>query len=528
MSEALTESEDGTLRLILLQKQICDLGRRGVIPDYPTTDPSFLDIKALPPMEISPRETTAGERGPPPKAARSFKPFPDQFVAQIISRAIWLQENLAEQLIDCWVQLREANQRAQAGGLRASNPQTISERRAIIAEYDWRDRSGAPLVQLPWPISMKDSNRSTTSRRWPPVDAASINMFVGLLQALNFCVINFCAGARSSEVLAADVNSLDSEGGRLVSLTFKTVDEVRGHIRDWPLHPTAQNALRLQLKLSDVVRHAEASHLWVLLRDGAEPAGSPLRNISEPVVQATKYLGIEHLTGGDRAHSHRWRHTVGRLIALAVVDAPQVLMDLFGHRDLEMTLQYMLSSPGLADEVLRVAEEVAYAIAEETIAEVDAGLAGGPAATNISEGLESFKMRRGEDELGADSMREAIQILTFGNREWNLVRPGVLCTKTVGQFGPCTKGRGTPDPGACRTDCGHRLEQARAKRQCELSLTALLAEYAEALSQGEDMLMAHIQGRILANLKRWDDVRYEVLNSNEHARAIWNESNSAR
>lgn len=42
-------------------------------------------------------------------------------------------------------------------------------------------------------------------------------------------------------------------------------------------------------------------------------------------------------------------------------------MDLFGHRDLEVTLQYMLSDPAIAKDVKKVATEIAHAIAEEAL-----------------------------------------------------------------------------------------------------------------------------------------------------------------
>lgn len=189
-------------------------------------------------------------------------------------------------------------------------------------------------------------------------------------------------------------------------------------------------------------------------------------------------------------------------------------MDLFGHRDLETTLEYMLSDPMIAQEVQRVAAEIAYAIAEEALTDIESGAAGGPAAASLQEGLTAFKMRRGEHELGADSKSEAIRILTFNGRQWELVRPGVLCTKGLGQFGPCTRGRGYPDAGACRTGCDHRLELARTKADCAGALNELLAEHAVALEEGFEMVVANIEGQILAHLMRWSDLRVRAFGTN--------------
>jgi hypothetical protein len=351
---------------------------------------------------------------------------------------------------------------------------------------------------------------------------------VGVLQALNYCVHSFCTGGRSSEALDGTDGSVGPTGtGHYYAKTFKYAEGDSGLERDWPLHPRALKALQLQQEIARVIRPEGKAHLWMLLQDGAEPAGSPLRNVNEPVVQAVSQLGLRHLTGQSRPHSHRWRHTVARLIALCVAAAPQVLMDLFGHSDLEMTLQYMLSDPAIAQDVKKVAAEIAYAVAEEALTDIESGAAGGPAATSLRVGIADFKMRRGEHALGTDSMSEAIRILTFNGRLWELVRPGVLCTKGLGQFGPCTQGRGSPDAGACRTGCDHRLEMARAEADCAGVLAKLLDEHAAASEEGADMVLANIEGQILANLLRWNDVRERVLADSETARMIWSSRKAA-
>jgi hypothetical protein len=209
----------------------------------------------------------------------------------------------------------------------------------------------------------------------------------------------------------------------------------------------------------------------MILRDG-DKLGQPLLNLTEPMVQAVEHLGLSKLTGKDRAHVHRWRHTVARLVALSVVGAPQVLLDLFGHRDLDMTLRYMLSDPRIIEEAMKVAKETSYVMAEEALAETIQGEAGGAAAEPLRAGLAAAGMRRGEGVFETSTLRKTAEILTFNGRYWSLVRPGVICTKGLGQYGPCTKERGAPDPGACRTTYDHRLETSRSKLSCEDSSVA--------------------------------------------------------
>ncbi len=198
-------------------------------------------------------------------------------------------------------------------------------------------------------------------------------------------------------------------------------------------------------------------------------------------------------------------------------------MDLFGHRDLEMTFHYILSNPEIASEAMKVADEMAHALGVEAVCEVEAGSASGPAASVLKIGMERLRMARGEERLEASTMREAVEILSFNGRQWQMIRPGVLCTKGLAQFGPCTRGRGDPDPGACRTDCGHRLELARAKSHCEGAIRQLLDEHEAARADGLDMVVASLEGQIVANLKRWPEVRERIFGDRPEAAQIWSD-----
>jgi hypothetical protein len=343
---------------------------------------------------------------------------------------------------------------------------------------------------------------------------------VSTVQAMNFGMIDFCTGARASELEAARDTEKQGSDNRLHSVTFKLIDQIGGKERDWPLHPAAVRAIEVQRKICHYVRPAGQTHLWVILGDG-DKLGKRLLNLTEALVQAVDHLGLSNLTGTDRAHVHRWRHTVARLVALSVVGAPQVLLALFGHRDLEMTLRYMLSDPRIIEDAMKVAKETSYAMAEEAIAETIEGGAGGPAAAPLRAGLAAAGMRRSEKVFETVSLRETVEVLSYNGRFWSLVRPGVICTKGLGQAGPCTKERGAPDPGACRTTCEHRLETSRAKQECEETLRALIAEREHAVSDSKNpMLLANLDGQILANLERWDDVRSRVLNDHPEIQSI--------
>lgn len=184
-------------------------------------------------------------------------------------------------------------------------------------------------------------------------------------------------------------------------------------------------------------------------------------------------------------------------------------------------MQYLLSDPMLLAEVQRIAAEIAYATAEEALTDVEAGEAGGAAVGPLKEAIATLKMRRGEEKLGAESLSEAVRILSYNGQPWELVRPGVLCTKGLGKFGPCTQGRGEADPGSCRANCTNRLELSRAKADCISSLRILLREHADAKEEEREMLLPNIEGQILAHLMRWDDIREGMIAENQLAKEIW-------
>jgi shikimate 5-dehydrogenase len=63
-----------------------------------------------------------------------------------------------------------------------------------------------------------------------------------------------------------------------------------------------------------------------------------------------------------------------------------------------------------------------------------------------------------------------------------------------------------------------------AKNQCEEALAALIRERTGAVADGLEMLVANLDGQIVAELKRWDEVRDAVLAAHPEIRIVWEES----
>lgn len=504
----------------MVLRALIELGNRKVISDYPRFFGEEPDEDAEAPLEPVRRGATV-LRPADPAPEPTVEPFSDDFVTEFMRRALWIQHNLADGLVQHLIRDRDIRQGVADTGATIYTSAVSTERLEALDDGEWRDAGGRPLTRLAFPIrQLTQDGNIVFSDAWPPRDIKSFRMALGTLQGCNLGIVNGCTGARSSEILAADDVPFGERTGRYNSVTFKLVDEIGGRERDWPLHPAAERAIDHQRALSAIVRPAGEKQLWVTLKG---EQGSRLSSATSVFARTVDYLGLTDRLGFGSAHMHRWRHTVARLVALSVVGAPKVLFDLFGHKDIEMTLHYMMSDPDIAEEAMRVAKETNYALVKKTIVETVAGETSGAAGVSLRENLPKA-MRRGEDVFDTDSLQRTAQVLTFDGTYWQLVREGVICTKGLGQYGPCTKGRGTPDPGACRTSCDHRLETAMAKQQCAEALQALVRERQSAIADQRDLLVANLDGQIVAELKRWDEVREQVLAAHPDIRQLWGAS----
>ncbi len=477
---------------------------------------------------------------------RTFQPFPDEFVSALVGRALWIHRNLADDVIACWARiLKHVDRSGKIGeGLYID----------LVAERAWQDAEGRKIKALPFDVV----RHGASSRAWPPRDAEEFRRFVEIIQGLNIHLVAFCTGARQSEVGSATSGSIKFRPDGTAdyeALTYKLTQRVEGEVRDWPLHPAGVAALRFQVKLASLVRPSGAEHMWFNLAQG-DSFGRPVFELTSYAIRTVTRLGLNKLAlseealrrersagqGGtavvrEHAHLHRWRKTVARIVALTTVGAPQILVDLFGHRDIGMTLKYMLADRNLAQDARKLAEERTVAMAEAALKDVAAGASSGRATERLRSRLASDEgrkaveaadatptgeeMRHSQTAYGQSRLDVMARTLTAHGKFWRLVRPGVICTKVAGEFGPCNRGRGEPDAGGCQAACIHRLETAAAKAQCRQALDALLVEHAAAVTRGLTMLVANLEEQVRENLRRWDDVRDELVATSSAAREIW-------
>lgn len=490
-------------------------------------------------------------------------PLPDDYVAQMGSRSLWLIHDLYPSLMAIGAKLTQLWDETASSG---QSPLVIRKNRylgakAIIESHRWTNRKDEALASLPFSLRLPKEVHSQRVARartagleseqpaWPPRGTRDIVALLGVVQMAHYFILAMSMGARQSETLdlKRDALRVDAQGrsilrghdGALVrGRTFKLEANVIGRAKDWLLPEVAVLAYEQQVKLvglleklsrlepRDASRSDEsgmARHLWAQAAAGTKGRTSrPLGDINRALHTFARSIDMVLSPGGQNLRSHRFRKTLARLVALALTQAPAILMDIFGHKDIEMTLHYILTDKELRSQIEVVERELRVMRAKEVVESmVEADISGasesgydfagygGLAALKIHAAVQMSRqnsLRRGE-EFGADDIVELSELLTFQGHAWEQVRHGVVCTKVPGQAGPCNKGLGRPEPSRCQTSCDHRLEEAFLRADVDGAIQEAVTSYEAEQSKGEELRSAFWAGQIRAHVPRFDDLR---------------------
>ncbi len=482
------------------------------VPLQPTLGESeaHLDTAKYPPIASKPK-------------GAGHQPLPDAFVAEAGWRLIWILENLGPTLIDCGRQIsairRTMVQEALARGVMPDSilkNQLSRDSQSFIASYDWRTPAGDKIAALPFALDMAVGNEKNGTRiefSWPPRHFRFVDQLLQILQDAHMFIFLLATGGRISECLSLQPGCVvcDNPGQETIAgSTYKLVYREGGKPRDWPVPSVVHKAIQQQIALHEVIislgnevgnqpNLAPVTGIWAT-GNGAEVRGA----VKIRFGYTFKQLGLSHMLQGDSVYPHRFRKTLARLCALVLFGAPKILMDLFGHKDIAMTLHYINTDPLLRAEMIQIARDITIMFAKDAISNIDSY--GGPAARKLNAAIQQEKVRLGRD-LGADDMQRCAEMLTDNGSLWTLVRPGVLCTKRPSDAGPCTKARGIPDPAHCQTACDNRLELAFLRDDVDRSIEQAVGHLEKAYADDDEYASENWIGQILALLPRFTDVK---------------------
>lgn len=476
-----------------------------------------------------------GNRGPEP-----FLPFSDEFVGEVGWRVAWIVEHLGPQLISCAESLAAiyGTLKSTSEKLHALETKRSKAASTCLNSYAWTDRNGHVLIELPFEIRFTGQGKGP-GFCWPPKTHAELKGLLILLQTAHLHIVLLSTGGRISEVLSFQVGCIVEAvdgSGTAAGRTYKLVTTRGGEKRDLPLPAIGVLSVYQQERLarvSDAInlnggvdepeneeapldgepadkKTASADALELELELGESISNPIWRRVgtgkritsdyNDMLMSAIAVLGLTGLADGINPHAHRYRKTVARLLALALSDAPKILMDLFGHKSIEMTLHYMLSDPLIRAEMQEVLKAQTIMLAVDAIENIDDY--GGPAAARFKEAIESTKARLGS-EYGAKDTKDLAEIFTLSGTVWALVRPGIICTKLPQQAGPCNKQVGMPESSKCRSHCESRLEKAALRDDVNRSIEQAFQFFEEAKLEDNETMAAMWLGQVHANLDRF-------------------------
>ena len=491
----------------------------------------------------------------------SHWPLPDDYVSMLGARTLWIVRDLGPNILALASKFDEVWAHTDSEVLA---PVTVRDRRRkavkdALANYAWQTSAGQPLGLPPFPLALPvrkgfgakaehdngadegiDEDTEAAEVRWPPQNYSDFTHLLGMLQAAHLVVTLLSIGPRRSEILSlpCDCVVYASDGRPYAEgKTFKLVERHDGEQRDWLLPELAVEAIEQQsrlVRLCETVgfltpnRAARTNpvslHLWRRVSSNQAQCNptKPLRDINRTLVRYASTLGLDTHPGGQRLRSHRFRKTLARLVALALTQAPRLLMDVFGHKSLEMTLYYILTDKELRADievvsrelrVMRAKEVVDVMVAADFAAASDDGIDfggyGGVAATSIYTAVVNKRQEahRTGATWGAQNAMELAELLTLQGTAWQQVRAGVMCTKLPGEAGPCNRSKGRPEPGKCSSRCEHRLEDAFLREDVEASLAAAVLGYENAAAAEDNMTAAYWAGQVRASLPRFASVQ---------------------
>lgn len=414
---------------------------------------------------------------PPKPNSRASDPFSDTAYSEILRASLWLN-SIQQDVLQAFLETKDIRE-TQNGNRKGEKVQAYRRKRV----QEWQSSQLKIGDQFPFLLKLIGRHQETVCyHSWPLQTVLALKRMLMLCQTANAMIVLASTGMRIGELIAIERHAVFQNDGAwyLSGKQFKAISSPFGQERHWPLPSIAVQALQAQTRLAEIF--AVGKMLWVMFsgKDSIESTPSldhSIRNFGKCVGLADG-RSLADLDGD--LSPHRFRYTVARLVALTMTGGSQVLYDVLGHRDLDVTLGYALRDPALHEDIDKIRVEAKAAQSTELITHAESlGGAGGKMLRGIKA---DFLSRSGKASLDTDDLAQAATIL--GNVE--IVRQGVLCTAQPLERGACSSQLGIRDHGACTPECSHRLETAAyvADRKRKVSFILAEIETADVLAKG--------------------------------------------
>ncbi|WP_108258578.1 site-specific integrase [Mangrovicoccus ximenensis] len=434
--------------------------------------------------------------GDVPKKKREhdpIQPFCDAAFSEILGACFFLA-SIQSDLEACYREISAvaADERGRRGAdaVRACRKRRLSR---------WRGKILTPGYAFANGFLIDGEGRQTVlASAWPVATLNSVRFLLRLCEIANAQILAAMTAARHSELVTLGRDPLVPFAGyrHIAGLTYKESENPAGQVRQWPLASHGVAAVRRQQSLLCTLAQ-DGPYLW-----STDPKSRPdISGLGKRILRFGRAVRTRDGTplaeiDGDLS-PHRYRKTMARLAGLCLEGASGVLYDVLGHRDIEVTLGYMLADPDFRRDADRVRHEILHLRRKEIASELDD--CGGPAADGLRIAREDLQARMMADQVGEDDPGLLATLIP----SLQLVGPGRYCTADSKQTGLCSRVAGQRDIGACNAGCIFRLETAAAAKDRRDAV----ADALEALSGETDPgHRAYLQGQILANLAPFGQV----------------------
>lgn len=483
-----------------------------------------------------------GTRSPskPERKKNPFPAIPDDYLAAMGPRVLWLIKDLGPNLIHLLETLPAM--------LEPGKSTTRIIQRRITRYFEtnvWRDSNGQVIEKPPFDLfhnadkgkhRLKDQSQCDPLQ-WPPKHWTSVQTLAVTLQSAHLWIALLVMAARIGEVATLGRNCVEfAQDGKLYAngRAYKASRAFEGRQREWPLPNILVQVFAQQIKLVEasermarIIQNSEGiaellgdgTHLWASLgATGRTDATKKIAKLGENLQRLAIRIGLTPKPGNKNLHPHRFRKTMARLAGLAFDGSQKVLMLLLGHDDVTTTLGYMQSDPAFAKELDDITRELRIIRGEALIEDMRAALRdsnnppygghGGGGASILADSVRAYEeeLHRSGKEWGVNTARELSVLLTNNGESARLVSAHVICTKTAGEVGLCSSKKGAIKAGNCQPDCRNYIEDKTGRRDTERVIPILVQHAQEYVANNDWLPLQSAKKQLEKELKRYNDI----------------------
>ncbi len=273
--------------------------------------------------------------------SKASDPFDDVAFTHILRASLWLNR-IQGNVLQAYLDTKDIH-RASDGGTHHSR--TLAYRRDSV--QSWTSATLQPGTVFPFHVTLSaEKRRLKRYTAWPLDTVSGLKSLLFLCQTANAILILASTGMRIGELTALTHDSLMHRDGRpyLTGRSFKDTDARDGQERQWPFPQAAATGFEAQLELARALSNGDG--FWVPFSEknvtGVPTLDFALRSFGKTI----GVVGGAYLADLDGTITpHRFRYSTARYVALSLTAASQILFDVLGHNDIEVTLGYALQDP---------------------------------------------------------------------------------------------------------------------------------------------------------------------------------------